>query len=34
MKTTDIIEINIGSLFEKIASVIEEASPRATLKED
>ena len=30
MKTTDIIEINIGSLFEKIASVIEEARRRAS----
>ena len=30
MKTTDIIEINIGSLFEKIASVIEEGRRRAS----
>ena len=30
MKTTNIIEINIGSLFEKIASVIEEARRRAS----
>ena len=30
MKTTDIIEINIAPLFEKIASVIEEARRRAS----
>lgn len=30
MKTTEITEINIDSLFEKIASVIEEARRRAS----
>ena len=30
MKTTEITEININSLFEKIASVIEEARRRAS----